>query len=401
VSLLLATTDHPEGIRPLLGAGGLVLADGHPICGVCGTAVQSIRPDRWRHVSKGRRFPRRSKWLSPITLAELRKLQTYEDFKARFPWAVRADLGDRFVTSEDHWREGRRRLERYHAALATVRRWRKLRAGENPYLELITILADAMTPDWRLPYGLAQMLDLRERRRELAALFSWAIPTDEALDVLAGYAPLVECGAGMGYWTALLRARGVEAVAYDLVPPGGHTLNAYHKARRAPWTRVHQSSSVAAVRRHRGHTLVLCWPPYADDAASYATLRAYRGDVVIYIGERDEGATGSVRFHRELRLNWTLIEAVELPHWPRLRDRLMVYRRNATRRPHRERDRCFECKRFIRTGAIGRCDACVERRPPGVALRLGDHRVEYPQEALDAMPPAMRRAFEESPNRIR
>jgi hypothetical protein len=79
----------------------------------------------------------------------------------------------------------------------------------------------------------------------------------------------------------------------------------------------------------------------------------------------------------------------------------MVYGRNATRRPNRERDRCFECKRFIRTGAIGRCDACFGRRPPAVALRLGDHRVEYPQEALDAMPPALRRAFEESPNRIR
>ena len=61
---------------------------------------------------------------------------------------------------------------------------------------------------WRLTPGLAQLLDLGERRRELASLFSWAIPTDAALDVFDRYAPLVECGAGMGYWTALLRARG-------------------------------------------------------------------------------------------------------------------------------------------------------------------------------------------------
>src|SRR5207247_10868921 len=79
----------------------------------------------------------------------------------------------------------------------------------------------------------------------------------------------------------------------------------------------------------------------------------------------------SVRFHRELRLNWTLGEAIDLPRWPRLRDTLMVYRRNAERRPHLERDRCFECKRFIATGAIGRCDWCFERRPAALPLASG------------------------------
>jgi len=82
--------------------------------------------------------------------------------------------------------------------------------------------------------------------------------------------------------------------------------------------------------------------------------------------------------------------------WPRA----LIYRRNVARRPHRERDRCFECKRFIRTGGIGRCDWCFERHPTALALRAGVHRVEYPQETVDAMPPALRRALEASPNRI-
>jgi len=404
-------------IQPLVTAGNRVLVDGHPICNVCGKAVQPIGPDRWRHVPNGRRFPRRSKWLAPIAFAQLRKLRTYEEFKARFPWAVRSDLDGSFMTSEELWREGFARLERYHACLNAVRRWRKLRSGENPYLELVTILAappgtepadigdlagvTTRPGEWGLPPGLSRMLDLRERRRELATLFSWAIPTDEALGVVAKYAPLVECGAGMGYWTALLQARGVAAVAYDLYPPGGLALNEYHQRGRKPWVQVDQGSSVAAVRRHPGHTLLLCWPPYADDAASYATLRAYRGDEVVYLGEPGEGATGSVRFHRELRLNWTLVESIDLPRWPRLRDRLTVYRRNSTRRHHLERDRCFECKRFIRTGAIGRCDWCFERRPPAIALRVGDHRVEYPEDVLTAMAPALRKALEGSPSRIR
>jgi hypothetical protein len=140
-----------------------------------------------------------------------------------------------------------------------------------------------------------------------------------------------------------------------------------------------------------------------DDSEKRSPI-ARTGEVrlmVIHIGEREEGATGSVRFHRELALNWTLAEELELPHWPRLQDRVMVYRRNAVRRAHVERDRCFECRRYIPTGAIGRCDACFRGRPPALALKVGRHRVEYPREVVEAMPPALRRAFEASPARIR
>jgi hypothetical protein len=79
----------------------------------------------------------------------------------------------------------------------------------------------------------------------------------------------------------------------------------------------------------------------------------------------------------------------------------MVYRRNAVRRAHLERDRCFECRKFIATGAIGRCDACFRRHPPALALRVGRHRVEYPANVVQAMPPALRKAFEASRDRIR
>jgi hypothetical protein len=348
--------------------------------------VALVGPDRWGHAPRGRpsQPPR-------ITLAKLRAIPSHRHFMARFPSAS---------CSEDEWREGIRRLQAFHAALAAAGRRRGLQAGENPYFDLVVLLGGG-DREWRLTPGLAQLLDLSERRRELASLYSWAIPTDAALDVLARYAPLVECGAGMGYWAALLRTRGVDVIACDLAPPGSKGRNRYHSRGRRPWTEIQRSASVAAVRRHAGRSLVLCWPPYEDDAASYAVLRAYRGDVIVYIGEPDEGATGSVRFHRELRLNWTPIEALELPHWPRLRDRVVVYRRNPERRPHLERDRCFECKRFVATGAIGRCDACFERHPPALALRVGGHRIEYPREVVEAMPPALRKAFEASPSRIR
>ena len=236
-------------------------------------------------------------------------------------------------------------------------------------------LAEARQPRyWGLPWGLAQLLDLSERRRELVDLFAWAIPNDAALDVLARYAPLLECGAGTGYWLALLRARGVDAIGYDLAPPGDGAANAYHQRARLTWTDVPQGSAASAARRHSDRNLVLCWPPYDDDAASYAALRAYCGDVAIHIGERD-GASGSVRFHRELALNWTAVEEIELPHWPRLDDRLVVYWRNRERRAATARDRCGECGRFMPVGALGRCDAVLR----GAAARARAARRAAPR----------------------
>jgi hypothetical protein len=336
-----------------------VLVDGHPICHVCGRAVAQVAPERWAHARRGAGRPR-------INAAALRAAGSYEAFRERFPSLSHASEGD--------WREALRRLETYEASVAAGRSYGEIHAQ---------LLAPGLTP------VIAQILDLAERRRELATRYAWAIPNEAALEALGRHAPLVECGAGTGYWSALLRSRGVDVAAYDLAP-----------SRRA-WTALERADSVAAARRHRDRALVLCWPPYDDDRASYDVVRAYRGEMLIHIGERGEGTTGSVRFHRELALNWTLVEEVDLPHWPRLRDSLCVYRRNAERQALIERDRCFECGRFIATGAIGRCDACFERRPPALALRAGRHRVEYPREVVDAMPPALRKAFEASPNRIR
>jgi hypothetical protein len=410
---------HREGIQPLLhDAGDRVLVYGEPICADCGRAIKAIGPDRWRHAAAGRPSSRPSKWLSP-SINELRACATYEEFAARYPWAVRSNtrsvLAMSLATSRGQWREGMSWLERYRRELAALASRRKLHEGANPYRDLVEILAappaEAEDPEelaammqqpryWGLPYGLFQMLGLSERRQELVQLCAWAIPTQQALDTLARYAPLLDCGAGMGYWAALLQTAGVDTIAYDLHPPGNGASNAFHRKRREPWTEVLQAPAVDAVRRHRGRTLMLCWPPYEDDAASYAALRAYRGDIVIHIGERD-GASGSVRFHRELALNWTVVEEVDLPHWPRLDDRLRVYRRNLVRRAQLQRDRCDECRRFVPTGSLGRCDACFERHPPALALRSGRHRAEFSHAMLGDLPPALRKAYAASPKRIR
>jgi hypothetical protein len=212
--------------------------------------------------------------------------------------------------------EGRRRLRDYADALAAGR----------PLLDLVRILAGGSVPvgEMRVPAGIARVLDLDARRREVASRYAWAVPNEAALGLIGDHGPILEVGAGTGYWAALLRARGVEVRATDAAPPD-RSDNAYHHTDRA-WSRVERMSAVRAVRTYRG-TLLMCWPPPEDDAAGYAALRAYRGEVLLYVGGNVNGPTGTVCLHRELELNWTVTDEVALPSWPGIPDRLTVWRR--------------------------------------------------------------------------
>jgi hypothetical protein len=272
-----------------------------------------------------------------------------------------------------------------------------LAAADNPYLELVSVLRG---DSWRhVAPGLARILDLPRRRRELAARFAWAVPGDSALAAVAELGPLIDGGAGTGYWAAMLRARGVDVLAVDRIPPDGGSGNPHHRGART-WTRVVAMETAAAVRANPDRALLLCWPPYDDDTAGYRALLNFSGQRLAYLGEPAGGATGTPRLARELDLNWTPEVSIAVPNWPGIRDRLVIYRRNPSRQPHRQRDRCDECRRFITTGAIGRCARCRTRHPAAITLRFGEHLVEYPAQALGLMPDALVTALRNSSHRV-
>jgi hypothetical protein len=367
-----------DPVRPLVVGTRRAVVDGHPICAACGAAAVPVGPDRWRHQEPNEPYPYDSPWLAPVTWSELRDLAGFADFAARYPEVARE-------VSEEDWREGRRRWAAYQEHLN--------RPGDNPLLELVTILAGGRVTPGPLPVPapLARVLDLDGRRRELASRFSWAVPTEAALGLLGDHGPLLEVGAGTGYWAALLRGRGADVHPTDAEPAG----NTYHPDGQE-WTEVARSAAVDAVRRWPDRTLLICWPPPDDDTAGYAALRAYTGDTVLYIGGGADGPTGTARLHRELDLNWTVTDELALPSWPGIPDRLTVRRRSPVRRPLRVRDRCPQCTRFVPTGSTGRCDRCVRTKPAALTLRSGAHRIEYTRTMLDRMPAALRAALETS-----
>jgi hypothetical protein len=160
----------------------------------------------------------------------------------------------------------------------------------------------------------------RVDRSKLCQEYSWAIPDDEALDIIAKYGPIVEIGAGGGYWAHLLRERGVDVLAYDCCPGSNLWV-------KRSWAAVRVGGPEKAAKLPQ-RTLFLCWPPY-DEPMAAECLKAYRGNKVIYIGEDGWGCTGDQEFHEILGRDWEQIEYHCIPTWDGIHDGLTVYRRRA------------------------------------------------------------------------
>jgi len=179
-----------------------------------------------------------------------------------------------------------------------------------------------------------------------AQSMSFGIPSEEALVRIAGYAPIVEMGCGSGYWSALLRQKGVPVVAIDLKPPQRGAiaeeshLTSYYFTRA--FTDIIQGDTTL-LNKYSDHTLLLVWPSGdAEEQKSDSSvewdkecLLAYDGDTVIHVGEwhnstvavKEGGLTSSVAFQELMETTFECIERIMIPTWMWNRDALTIWKR--------------------------------------------------------------------------
>jgi SAM-dependent methyltransferase len=162
-----------------------------------------------------------------------------------------------------------------------------------------------------------------KERRALCRQYSFAIPSDEAIDALVGISPLVELGAGTGYWAMLITQRGGQVIAVDKNPGEGNKYQFTHS-----YAKVREGGVevLGAIGDHLN--LFLCWPNYDNDFA-YNCLRSFRGKIVAYAGEPEGGCTANDRFFELLRREWSLLDKLALPQWFGINDGLFFYARKA------------------------------------------------------------------------
>jgi hypothetical protein len=115
----------------------------------------------------------------------------------------------------------------------------------------------------------------------LAQRYSYVFPDDRSLLALSDIAPLVEMGAGTGYWAYRLRALGVDIVAFDQAPPDGDRPNRYHE-KTPTWSEV-IAADHTILTRYSNRALLLCWPPLFSSLGE--CLSYYSGNTVAVIGD--------------------------------------------------------------------------------------------------------------------
>ncbi len=168
-------------------------------------------------------------------------------------------------------------------------------------------------------------------RQALVSKYAWAVPDDTALGIIASInQPIVEIGAGTGYWARLLQDHGVDIIAYDVSPPKTHSVMVdpvltNQWGHRKQYIHVRRGGP-NVLSNHSNRALFLCWPPYDDDMASHC-LRRWSGSHLIYIGEGYGGCTANDAFHQTLNDEFDVIHQYQIPQWPGIHDELVIYKR--------------------------------------------------------------------------
>lgn len=181
----------------------------------------------------------------------------------------------------------------------------------NPYLTLFKNWEDSLK-------GVKSNLNEFERLlRVMNWVFAHAIPTEEAINEMIKYSPIVEIFAGSGYWAWILKTRGCEIEPYDnhsfTKEINNYSLCPYPYYWLKPKT---GTPDILKDNKFINYTLFLCWPPDENQGEEAANcLEYFRGSKLLYIGQNENGKTAGKKYFDILKKDWSQTKKIELPSW--------------------------------------------------------------------------------------
>ncbi|MBS2548166.1 hypothetical protein KGQ19_14960 [Catenulispora sp. NL8] len=189
--------------------------------------------------------------------------------------------------------------------------------SQNPYWEIVapsvSELDGRRVVNGGHPNGSAR---LAFAQMTLQATYAYAIPSPETIEWMSGICadrPIVELGAGRGYWASQLDQAGHAVTAYELEPPDTSENVSFPKAAGQDdiW---HPVSHIDGhqFEDHSDSVLFLCWPPGWGNTMASAALNSFEssgGTQLIFVGEPKGGKTGDDAFFDALTEGWVLQSA--------------------------------------------------------------------------------------------
>lgn len=165
-------------------------------------------------------------------------------------------------------------------------------------------------------------------REDFIRRYGFAILWSGAIEAIRPHAPLVEIGAGSGYWTYELQSHGIDCIATDTMEGkyGFFTKdnpNDPERRWKKQYVEIEKLNSVEAVRKYPNRNILTVWPDY-DAPWAADSLDIFTGRTVIYMGEGYGNATADDRFHELLDERFADQEVIPMPHFEHSYDRQLL-----------------------------------------------------------------------------
>ncbi|MCO4794804.1 MAG: hypothetical protein KC493_13885 [Bacteriovoracaceae bacterium] len=183
--------------------------------------------------------------------------------------------------------------------------------------------------------NLESYFNLFNYRLILTRKYAWAIPDAVSIQLIKEFSPLIEIGAGIGYWANLVSESGGDILAFDneesyetlrisgdlekISQQTNVKLDLSHR-----WFEV-KVGGVEQVKLNPDRTLFLCWPPFKDEMALQC-VKNYTGKYFIFVGE-DASASNNHSFDEYIQNHFKKIIDHPIPTYEGISDSLNVFER--------------------------------------------------------------------------
>jgi hypothetical protein len=176
-----------------------------------------------------------------------------------------------------------------------------------------------------LPYyaEIESSLLLNPNYADLARLFyaknfGYGVPCCEVIDEIARYGPLLELGAGNGFWAFWLRKKGCNVIATDIGEDNPYTKN--------KWIDVVQLDALTAMNNFPDRNILIVWPHFTARWVVEIIGQMRPSQILCYVGEGPFGCCAPPAFFLEMeRHQFKMIYLCASPAWPINTDYLAIY----------------------------------------------------------------------------
>jgi hypothetical protein len=166
--------------------------------------------------------------------------------------------------------------------------------------------------------------DLFRKREEFRIGISWHIPTDELINAIKEYSPVVSVASGFAYTESLAIKEGADVIATDVCPNKDN-----HWCRDGIFhIPVEEIRADDAVKKYSNRNVFMAWPPYDTSMAFDVASEMEKERILIYVGENQGGCTGNDDFFQYLETHFEELDiSVDIPRWGGIYDEARVYKK--------------------------------------------------------------------------